>query len=255
MASFGFIITRHVNSVQTNKYWNQSIKLLRGFYPHRKIVIIDDNSNQEFVKAEHNYKNIEYIQSEYPARGELLPYIYFYRNKWFNNAIIIHDSIFFHKRINFEKFKFEVLPLWHFGAFDDNLFNSINVARVLKHNRQIIDILNKPNEVNFIGFSEKKWEGCFGVQCYINHNFLVKIYNKYGIGNLVNSVSNRTDRCSLERIFGIIFSLESPNVLKLKSILGDIQRYHRWGYDWEEYYHDFLSKRVPRPVIKVFTGR
>ena len=55
---FGFIITRHVNSVKTNKYWNHCIKLIRTFYPLRKIVIIDDNSNYEYVNSEFNYKNI-----------------------------------------------------------------------------------------------------------------------------------------------------------------------------------------------------
>jgi hypothetical protein len=76
MNSFGFIITRHVNSEQTNKYWNHSVKLLRTFYPYRKIIIIDDNSNQNYVKADFDYKNIQIIQSEFPGRGELLPYYY-----------------------------------------------------------------------------------------------------------------------------------------------------------------------------------
>ena len=37
--SFGFIITRHVNSEQTNKYWNHNVKLIRTFYPFKKIII------------------------------------------------------------------------------------------------------------------------------------------------------------------------------------------------------------------------
>ena len=57
MNNFGFIITRHVNSEKTNRYWNHSVKLLRTFYPDKKIVIIDDNSNQNFVKAEFDYSN------------------------------------------------------------------------------------------------------------------------------------------------------------------------------------------------------
>ena len=61
MSSFGFIITRHVNSELTNKYWNNCIKLLRFFYPLKQIVIIDDNSNPQFSKAEHEYENITII--------------------------------------------------------------------------------------------------------------------------------------------------------------------------------------------------
>ena len=99
--SYGFIITRHVNSQQTNEYWNHCVKLIRTYYPLRKIIIIDDNSNYNFVKSYHEYKNVKIIQSEYPGRGELLPYVYFLKNKWFENAVIIHDSLFFHKHIHF----------------------------------------------------------------------------------------------------------------------------------------------------------
>ena len=84
MDTFGFIVTRHVNSELTNKYWNHCVKLLRTLYPLRKIVIIDDNSNYDFVKPEFNYKNLQVIQSEYPGRGELLPYYYYIKNKFFD---------------------------------------------------------------------------------------------------------------------------------------------------------------------------
>ena len=103
MGSYGFIITRHVNSKQTNKYWNHCVKLIRTIYPLKQIIIIDDNSNQNYVSSEHKYSNLTIIQSEYFQRGELLPYIYYLKYKWFPNAVIIHDSLFFHLKIHFEK--------------------------------------------------------------------------------------------------------------------------------------------------------
>ena len=96
--TFGFIITRHVNSDKTNKYWNQNVKLLRHYYPEQQIIVIDDNSVQDLVCADFEYKNITIIQSEYPGRGELLPYIYYLKYNWFDNAVIIHDSVFFIKK-------------------------------------------------------------------------------------------------------------------------------------------------------------
>ena len=93
MSSFGFIITRHVNSERSNKYWNRCVKLLRTFYPHRQIVIIDDNSNYAFVKPDADYRNLTIIQSEFHGRGELLPYYYYIKNKFL------------------EKFKRAILPL------------------------------------------------------------------------------------------------------------------------------------------------
>jgi len=131
--SYGFIITRHVNSEKTNNYWNRCIKLIITFYPHKKIVIIDDNSNQDFVKTEFEYKNVIYEKSEYPGRGELLPYIYFLKNHYFDNAIIIHDSVFFHKRVEFEKLinmGVEVLPLWHFDADKENYLNLLEKYKI-----------------------------------------------------------------------------------------------------------------------------
>jgi len=103
MNSFGFIIIRHVNSEKTNKYWNHSIKCLRRLYPFIKIIIIDDNSNYNYVKEDFNYKNVETIRSEFKGRGEILPYYYYFKNKYFDNAVIIHDSVFFHKRVDFNK--------------------------------------------------------------------------------------------------------------------------------------------------------
>ena len=134
MNSFGFIITRHVNSELTNRYWNQCVKLIRTHYPFRKIIVIDDNSNYNFVKADHDYKNTEIIQSEYPQRGELLPYIYFLRHQWFNNAIILHDSVFIHKRISFEKIRFPVMPLWHHNYDKEYLDNLLRISNYLKNN-------------------------------------------------------------------------------------------------------------------------
>ena len=121
---FGFIITRHVNSHKTNEYWNHSVKLLNYLYPSKKIILIDDNSNYEFVKQTKDYQNLEIIQSEFPGTGELLPYYYFYKRHPFKHAVILHDSVFFHKRVSFEKLsKYHVLPFWDFHPDNENFLN------------------------------------------------------------------------------------------------------------------------------------
>ena len=126
MDKYGFIILRHVNSKNTNKYWNLCVMLLRKWYPDTKIVVIDDNSNKDFLEPFANYTNVEIVESEFPGRGELLPYYYFLKTKYFNNAVIIHDSVFFHSRINFEKIiGIKVLPFWHFNADKENFLNNV----------------------------------------------------------------------------------------------------------------------------------
>ena len=257
MNDFGFIITRHVNSENTNRYWNHSIKLLRFFYPTKKIVIIDDNSNANFLKADYEYNNVEIIQSEFPGRGELLPYYYYIKNKFFENAIIIHDSVFFHKRINFEVLNgTNVLPLWYFNSDNENEFNTLKIIENLKNKFTIEDKFKHVSSNMFSIMLDTKWYGCFGCQSYINHNFLLHIENKYNISKLTKTITNRADRCCLERIMGCIFSTECPKVKTSKSLLGNIWNYPLTGkYNYNMYETDLKKGTIPRSVVKIWTGR
>lgn len=250
--NYGFIISRHVNSRTTNKYWNHAVKLIRTFYPLKKIIIIDDNSNHNFLKAEFNYKNVTVIQSEFPGRGELLPYYYYIRHKFFENAVIIHDSVFFHKRIPFEKLKnINVLPLWYFHKDNENKQNTLDIAEYLHNSYSIKNDLSAP----LFSFNNK-WYGCFGVQSYINHNFLLHLENKYRITNLVHVVKSRPDRSCLERIFGYLFYNECPGIYKLKSLFGNIFEYPNcFTYSYDKYIYDSKIGKIPKLVIKVWTGR
>jgi hypothetical protein len=260
MDNYGFIIIRHVNSQKTNKYWNQSVKCLRTLYPLKKIVIIDDNSNKQFLKADFEYKNIEIVESEFKGRGELLPYYYYLKNKWFENAIIIHDSVFFHKRIMFENLiGINALPLWYFDADTENIENTKRITsrlRLSNNVHQIISLHDKAFEMaEFLGNSNNRWYGCFGVQSFINHRFLTYLENKYGISKMVEAVNCRRDRCCLERIFGCLFFIENKKILQIRSLFGNIFKYHKWGYNFDQYETDFKNNKVPKAVIKVWTGR
>ncbi len=256
MEKYGFIITRNVNSELTNNYWNQSIKCIRRFYPNIKIVVIDDNSNYDFVKAQYEYKNVEIIQSEYKGRGELLPYYYYYKTKFFDNAFIIHDSIFIHKRIDFERLKdIDVLPLWHFNPDKENVHNSLQLISSFRNQFSLYKNLTL-SDISILG-RRPEWYGCFGVQSYINHNFLVRTSNKYNLFTLLNKVKSRPDRCCLERIFGLIFHLESGVTKKYKSLFGNIHDYNSsFDYTYDKYKHDLIvKKKLPKSIIKVWSGR
>jgi hypothetical protein len=258
MKTYGFIITRHVTCEKTNKYWNNSIKCLRYLYPNKKIVIIDDNSNQDFIKEECVYKNIEVVQSEFKGRGELLPYYYYLKYKYFDNAIILHDSVFLHKRINFDgiiKKHIKVLPLWVFFPDKENLNNRIRILSCLKNSHNLYTKLKLENIV--LSMPNDKWLGCFGVQSFINYEFLHLLENKYQITNMINYVKCRDDRCSIERIFGCLFFTEYPKLLKIpnNSLLGNIHNYQKWGYTYSEYEADIKNKKLPRSIVKIWTGR
>ena len=254
MSNYGFILTRHVNSEQTNKYWNQSVKLIRTFYPLRKIIVIDDNSNQDLVKADFAYKNITIIQSEYPGRGEFLPYFYYLKYKWFPNAVIIHDSLFIHKKIAFETFNMPVIPLWHHSYDKENLDNLLRLSSVLNNNQ----ILTKKitNNFNILGLNSDAFNLCFGAQAYIKLGFLEHLQHKYNISKMVNVIHNRPDRCSFERILGLLFCQEYPKMLKICSLFGDIfTHYCAFSYNYRQYKEDLKKGRVIPPFVKVWTGR
>jgi len=255
MNKFGFVITRHVNSEKTNNYWNNSVKLIRTFYPLVKIIIIDDFSHENYLKSEFEYKNIIVIQSEYKGRGELLPYIYYLKYKWFENAIFIHDSIFIHKRIPFEYIATPVIPLWHHVYDKEHLNNLLRIASHLKNNELIKKhLLGK--EINILGINKDIDILCFGSMCYINYDFLNHLEKKYKITNLVNAIHNRTDRCGLERIMGILFSLENKQLKNIKSLFGSIfSQPQAFQYTYDKYKNDILSKKIPHFFIKVWTGR
>jgi len=254
MNSFGFILTRHVNSEKTNKYWNHSVKCLRTLYPLNKIIIIDDNSNYNFVKAEFEYKNVEIIQSEFNGRGELLPYYYYLKNKFFDHAVILHDSVFFHRRVHFEKLLgVKVLPLWFFQADTENLNNSLRISSNLLNSLPILQKMNLNNSL--ISLPHLRWYGCFGAQSFIRHDFLLYLENKYRITNLISEVKCRQDRCCLERILGCIFFTENQKINSRKSLFGNIMKYQKWGYTYDQYVNDVKNNRIPKAVVKIFTGR
>ena len=190
---YGFIITRHVNSEETNKYWNNCVKCIRKFYKNEKIVIIDDNSDSNFLKnLDTPLDNCIIVQSEFPKRGELLPYYYLHKNKYFKKAIVIHDSIFFIKYIDFNKFD-STKFLFHFT----HQYNDDNV---------IIPLLKKLNDSDNLiqKYNEKKWYMCFGVQSCITLDLLEKIENKYNFFVLLEHIDSREKRMALERIFGLL---------------------------------------------------
>ena len=256
MTNFGFIISRHVNSKETNRYWNQCVKLIRATYPFKQIIIIDDNSNQQFVRADFAYKNVQIVQSEYPGRGELLPYIYYLRYKWFPSALIIHDSLFIHKKINFNKLIHPVMPLWHHKYDKENLGNILRIASALNNNSTILNKL-VGTSTDFLSFNkDKNFNLCFGAQAFIKLGFLEFLQNKYNITNLVHVIHNRPDRCALERVIGLLFCEEYRLLSTVNSLFGDIVTKHRaFSYTYDEYLSDFAKKKALFPFVKVWSGR
>lgn len=234
--STGFIILRHVNSKETDKYWKLSYQSVRKYFPENQILIIDDNSNYSFVDVSYQEKlyKTKIIRSEYPGRGELLPYYYYLRNKLFDQAVIIHDSVFINSKIDLNIDRYKII--WHFKHHWDQPSDEIRLLKTMNNSKELLSLHSKKN----------KWVGCFGGMSIISHDYLKKINDRYDISKLLPHIKTRYNRKSFERVIGCLLQI---NFVR-ESLLGDICRY----CDMRMRFHHikYLTKL---PIIKVWTGR
>jgi len=244
---FGFIMIRYVNSEKTNKYWIESYRLIRKYY-NNKIIIIDDHSDYNFIKYDTDYidiVNCQFIQSDYKSRGEILGYYYYHKYKFFEKAVIIHDSVFIQKYINFDKYD-DIKFIWH---FESKWFDQTEETHLIKQINHSDDILKHYNNTEFI-------HGCFGVQSVISYDFLDKIQKKYNFFKLLDYVDSRKLRMDIERVFALICINECEKLKIEPSIFGIIHNYIKFGYSYDEYNHDKNNYNINKyEIVKVWTGR
>jgi len=228
----GFIVLRHVNSNFINQYWIKCYNSIRKYYPENHIVIIDDNSDEAFITPIKLY-NTTIINSEYPKRGELLPYYYYLKNKFFDVAVIIHDSVFINAHIDFSVEKYKLL--WEFEHYWDNIDNETRMINIF-NDKGLIDFYN----------DKQLWKGCYGGMSIITHDYLKNINDKYDISKLLECILSRHDRMTFERVIGCILQKEAPK----ETLMGNIHSYCDWGIsinDIDNYKH--------LPIIKTWCGR
>ena len=234
MSSVGFIILRHVRDENTNRYWIHSYHCVRRFYPQAPILIIDDNSVQTFLTDIPLY-NTTLLQSEYPGRGELLPYYYYLSNKLFDVAVILHDSVF----VNSCEMDFNVTTyrmLWDFEHHWDQV----------EDETRLIQSLNNHAELLAFHQDKTKWKGCFGCMSVIRHDFLVSLHAKYDFSKLLDGVLTRHNRCSFERVIACMLQKEGVT----DSMFGNI---HAYGLGCPTF--GDIHRYLDFPMIKCFTGR
>jgi hypothetical protein len=232
MAEIGFIILRHVNSQLTNTYWIHCYNSIRKYYPENKILIIDDNSNYEFITNKNLYKTT-IIKSEFPGRGELLPYYYYIHNKLFDIAVILHDSVFINQYIDFTVDDYKIL--WNFEHDWDKI----------KEETKLINAFNN-KELKTFYENKQLWKGCFGGMCVITHDYLSSIHKKYDFSKLLMHILNRKNRCNFERVIACLLQQGGEN----KTLFGDIHVYCPWGVKFNQ-----RDRYTHLPLIKVWSGR
>ena len=248
MKSLGFIMTRHVNSELTNNYWKECYLAIRRFYPLDIVMIIDDDSDPDYIDSSGlNIENCFFVRSEFPRCGEFLAYYYFYKFKLFEKAVILHDSVFFQKRVDFDEID-GCRFLWHFERHSWDI-EEIEIGLLSK--------LKDPEKVIAFYHEKKKWNGCFGLQMVCSLNWLDTMETTYGLLNLVHHIQDRTTRSCMERVIGCIATYHDHTLIAYTSLYGSIFRYLIWGYDYDTYQRekdtvDYVKKL---PLIKIWTSR
>ena len=199
--TFGFIMIRYVNSISTNEMWKVCYNSIRKFY-NNLIVIIDDNSLPEYLTNIETF-NCIVVKSEFPKSGELLPYYYYIKTKYFDRAVVIHDSMKINKYYDF-----------------NNISNYKNYTRLFSFNNAAykIDIDFFKEASTYLNHGSILYQyhlnninhliGCFGICYVIDYKYIIDIENKYKISNLVNFINTRPKRQTLERFLSCLFEME-----------------------------------------------
>ena len=184
------------------------------------------------------------IESEFPKRGEFLPYYYYLRTNFCQKVVVLHDSMFIRRNINFNGMVSDYKILIHFGK--EHINDPDSFPSQLK-------LLRALNHANLTTFYNKKdhglWSGCFGSMSVITYDFLKQIDDEFRLMRLIPVITQRVDRCAFERIIGCMLQYKHIN----SSLLGHITQNCDWDIDFNKYKNRKYNFRMP--IVKVFTGR
>ena len=235
--ALGFVILRHVISELTARYWVLCYESIRRVYPDEPILIIDDNSDPAYIRA-HATTNATVVQSEYPQRGDLLPYLYYLTHKISDRVVIINDSAFITRKVPF----CEERPYQHLWDFEHDWDQEQDEA-------SMVGALDTDGSLRALHAEKARWKGCFGSMTAITHAYLREVDARFGIAKLTGLVTNRFHRMSFERVLACL--LRSMCDCTPPSVYGDIHEYCPWGIPFDE----GILRYAHLPVIRVWTGR
>jgi len=239
----GFIILRNVYNTITNEYWIECFRCIRKFYPNNRVLIIDDSSDKQFVTNE-VLNNTMIIESEFRKRGEFLPYYYYLRTKFCEKVVILHDSMYIKKYINF----YDTVDDYNFLIYFDLFY--INDSACYQSQLNLLRALNNKNLNIFYNKKEKGlWDGCFGSMTAISYNFLKQIDEEFRLIQMIPYITTRVERCAFERIIGCMLQYKC----KKSSLFGHVNTICDWSLDFDKYKQNMYDSK--KPIIKVFTGR
>ena len=237
-----FVILRSVQTEENG--WYKCYQSIREYYPQHFIVIIDNLSNQRFLKS-HDELNDDLLQIIFfaeNASGELLPFWYFWKEKWSEYMIFLHDSMYLNSPIDLKE---KDIMFWHFDARHGKTPLETEIHSMLRQLKNHTILLNT--------FESYEWTGCFGSCCILSWNTVHTFATKYSLFTLLPTMVSRSKRKCLERIIGILFFVEVND--EDKSYFGSVSKCPYFGYIKPNEEHKIVKWNKLYPITKCFQGR
>ena len=248
----GFILLRCVRKKEQNTLYKECYEAIRKYHPDLKIIIIDDNSDKNVLENDYPMKNVEIIESEYPAAGEYLPYWYLLQRKMFKKAIFIQDSMILNTRIPFEEVN-DYMYLYEFQSNNPKYHNFIP-------NDDIINLLKltKDSENIMKYYNAGDWKGCWGSMMLITSDFISELEEKVGISAWKGVINTRAQRMALESAIGLSCMYIKHDKEKY-SFFGDWADSNTFQYPGNEKHtlDMYLADKsmIKDKLIKIWNGR
>jgi hypothetical protein len=240
----GFIIIRNIRSYAHDLYWRECYKCIRKYYDN-PILIVDTGSNKNYITENIKLVNTTTIYHECSHYiGEILGYYYFWKLKPFDQAVILQDSVFIQKQIDFSLTKDEHAKiLWKFEHRWDQ--------SILSHIHKFISSLDKSNELLALYDQKTQWHGCFGQMVVIKWEFIDLINTNHNyFQTILPLIKEKLQGCALERITGLLIFYNSKE--HIGTLFEDIHKYCRWGLT----YNDYQTRKYNLlPIVKIWNNR
>jgi len=232
----GFIILRNVISEDSNKYWIECYSCIRKFYPQHKIVILDCNSKKQYI-IEKEVTNTTIVYSNNSSYS-IAPYLYYLENKSFSQAVILKDTMFFTKYVDFDS---DNRFLWQFEHNWDDKESEIDLIKKLDNWQPLLELY----------LDKTLWKGCFESMSTISHDFLQKIHAKYNLYKISSFINDDRANCCFERVFAVIFIIENGG--HKPAVCGDFHWTTVFSTTYTNYFINKLNKTYwLSPITKIF---
>lgn len=216
--TFGFIIPTCVRERCHLESLKRCINSIRKHYPDILIVLIIDFTSDIDLSSDKLYDTDTNIIREYTSEkipADMLVYKYFLKNKYFDKAIVIQDSMVLLNKFSNLDFIDTFKYIWHFTNHRKHWhiikepktsYNEEN--NIITHDDLIKDCINKfitkPDLKKYmleIYDQKNKWSGCFGCLTIMTHSFLKMFDEETDIIAIMGKMTNNRMRRAIESIF------------------------------------------------------